>query len=29
MTMEQIEKTAATVRNTCTSKVNADPGEFR
>jgi len=26
MTMEQIEKTAKTVRNTCTSKVHADPG---
>jgi len=26
MTMEQIEKTAATVRNTCTTKTHADPG---
>jgi len=26
MTMEQIEKTAQTIRNTCTSKSHADPG---
>ncbi|XP_011701330.1 PREDICTED: general odorant-binding protein 19a, partial [Wasmannia auropunctata] len=26
MTMEQIEKTAQTIRNTCTSKTHADPG---
>ncbi|XP_036141529.1 general odorant-binding protein 19a isoform X2 [Monomorium pharaonis] len=26
MTMEQIEKTAQTLRNTCTSKSHADPG---
>jgi len=28
MTMEQIEKTAQTIRNTCTSKSHADPGEL-
>lgn len=28
MTMQQIQKTAQTMRNTCTTKTNADPGEY-